>query len=405
MKPYAIKGRIIDGVSDAPVEEGLVVVDQGLIAYAGGVQGYKLAEDTEVIDADGGTILPGFIDCHTHITGGGEDHLLGATHYDNILSATHQLGLLLDAGFTFIRDMSSYSGALSRAVRRGAIRGPDIMPGGRVLSPTAGHADFSADIPPEFTWQLSGSGGTCDGVEGCLKAVRLQFRDGAEFIKICTTGGVSSAVDGMDDVQFSDEEIAVMCAEAARHGTYVASHCSNTAGTYQALVNGVRSIEHGDRLDDRCIALMKERDIPVVTTLYVSYLLATVKDYPAYMIEKGSASLPLHRESLHKAHAAGVRVAFGTDFSNSKNTPLLRNGLEFWAMVDAGFTPMEAIRFGTINGAHVCKRADKIGSLERGKQADIVVVDSDPLTNIDILTHSDHVKLVVRHGKIEKKTL
>ena len=149
---------------------------------------------------------------------------------------------------------------------------------------------------------------------------------------------------------------------------------------------------------------MVKKHVPVVTTLYVSNLVATLPDFPAFMREKGKKAAQSHQKSLLRARDAGLCIAYGTDFSNSQNTPYLANGLEFRAIVNAGFTPMEAIKIGTINSAHVVKRAERIGSLECGKQADIIVVDGNPLQDIETLTHADHVKLVVQNGKIVKHT-
>lgn len=401
MEGYAIRGRVIDAAGDRPVEKGLVVVQGADIVYAGEESGYSLPAGIEVIDAGAGSILPGFIDCHAHLCGG-EDYM-GRPHFDSLLTAAYHMGLLLDAGFTYVRDMSLFGGALKRAVARGELRGPNVMPGGRVLSPVAGHVDLQTGLPVQVQNAISAVGYTADGVEGCLRAVREQFREGAEFIKICATGGVSSEVDGLEDVQYSDEEIAVMTAEAARHGTYVTAHCSNAKGTRQALENGVRCIEHGIELDERCIELMVKNNVPLVTTLYVSNLVATLSDFPAFMREKGKKAAQSHTKSMMKARAAGIRIAYGTDFSNSKNTPHLQNGLEFRAIVEAGFTPMEAIRAGTINAAHVLGRAGRLGTLEAGKQADIVVVDGNPLEDIGVLTHAEHVKLVMQGGAVKKR--
>lgn len=401
MNAFAIQGRIIDAVSDIPIENGLIVIRGADIVYTGPSAGYELSDEFEVINAGSGTILPGLIDCHAHLSG---SEGTGPDSRDRLLTAAYHMGLLLDAGFTTIRDMSGFSGALKRAVARGHLRGPNVMAAGKVLSPSAGHVDLAPHLPVELSNRFDDLGCLADGVDGCLKAVREQFRNGAECIKICATGGVSSAVDGLDDVQFSDEEISVMVQEAMRHGTYVCAHCSNAAGTYQALKNGVLCIEHGIDLDDRCLELMVKKHVPVVTTLYVSNLVATLPDFPAFMREKGKKAAQSHQKSLLRARDAGLCIAYGTDFSNSQNTPYLANGLEFRAIVNAGFTPMEAIKIGTINSAHVVKRAERIGSLECGKQADIIVVDGNPLQDIETLTHADHVKLVVQNGKIVKHT-
>jgi len=403
MGNYAIKGRLIDGISDNAVEKGLVVVEEDKIKYAGSADNYAPAADTELINIQSGTILPGLIDCHTHVSGNDGGSFGTLSRFDSILTAASQLGLLLDAGFTFIRDMTPFSSALSRAVLRGDVKGPDIMSGGQVLSPSAGHADYMTAIPIEALKSIGIGDSLVDGVDECLKMVRKQFREGAEFIKICATGGVSSAVDELQGVQFSPEEITTMVEEAARHGTYVAAHCSSLAGTYQALKCGVMCIEHGIELDDRCIKLMSDNNVPVITTAYVLHLVTTLKDYPEYMIRKGKQAAKTHFESMRKAREAGITIAYGTDFSNSKNTPYLKNGLEFGAIVNYGFSPMEAIKIGTINGAQVCKRKHLIGSLEAGKQADVIVVEGNPLDDVGVLTDAKNIIMVMKKGVILKR--
>jgi len=406
MSTFTIRGRIIDGISDTALEDGLVVVEGDRIGYVGKETDHPLPPDAMSITIENGTILPGFIDCHAHLVGdpSGGGGLTNLTEHDRLLNAAADLKILLDAGFTSIRDMSAFGPALRRAVDRGALRGPHIMPGGKVLSPTAGHVDH-VRLPIDVVQNHSLVGYLVDGVDECLKGVRMQFREGAEFIKICATGGVSSIGDELDDVQFSEEELRVIVAEAARHGTYVAAHCSGTAGTYQALCAGVGCIEHGIALDERCIEIMIKKNIPLVTTLYVSMLVADSGLYPEHMTRKAKIAARSHVKSLMMARDAGIRIALGTDFSNSKNTPYAGNGREFVSIVKAGFTPMEAIKIGTINGAHVMKRASITGSLERGKLADIVVVKGNPLDDISLLAHADNIKVVLKGGVLEKHSV
>jgi imidazolonepropionase-like amidohydrolase len=406
MVRYVLKGRVIDAVSDKPVENGMVVVEGDTIEYVGAFRESEVASDAHVIDAGDGTILPGFIDCHAHLCGVQSAGDLGdrASMGDLLLGAAHEIGILLDAGFTGIRDMSRNGPHLSRAVERGILRGPRIMPGGRVLSPTAGHTDPGEGLSKEEVNRNSPIAYLVDGVEECIRGVREQFRVGAKFIKICATGGVSSAVDSIDDIQFSPEEMRVIVEEAARHGTYVAAHCTSAAGAYQALSVGVLSIEHGVMLDERCIDLMTQKGATLVTTLSVSLGVANFPGLPEYMAKKARRCAEANVRTIEMARKAGTRIALGTDYSNTKNTPYAENGKEFKAMTRAGMSPMEAIRAGTINAAHLMKMADRIGSLEAGKLADIVVVDGDPLHDIDCLSHRDRIKVVIKGGVVEKES-
>ncbi len=404
MSVFALKGRVIDGISDQAIEDGLVIVKGSQISYAGPCEEDRVPEGAEIIAHPEGTILPGFIDCHAHLMGK-ESAGEGASPDDKLLAAAYEIGILLDAGFTGIRDMSANGFALSRGVAQGFVRGPRIMPGGRVLSVTGGHCDFSGNLSKQAFNQKSRLARLCDGVEDCLLAVREQFSQGAKFIKICATGGVSSFVDQLEDVQFSFEEIQVMVEEAARHGTYVTAHCTSDRGTYQALRAGIDCVEHGVMLKQKTIDLMAEKDVSLVTTLSVSLGVAKLPDLPTAMAEKAKRCAEANIRTIEMARKAGIRIALGTDYSNSKNSPYANNGKEFEAMTRAGMTPMEAIKAGTINAAYLMKSDDVLGSLEEGKIADIVIVQGNPLEDIHCLTDQSHVRFVMKDGIIEKNLL
>lgn len=399
---YAILGRVIDAVSDDALENGMVLVENERITYVGEENSELLTDDMKKIRLTRGTVMPGFIDAHIHLSGEESKNSVGNSHFDKLLTVVKDLSELVDAGVTGVRDMSLFGKPLKNAIEHGNIKGPRITPGGRVLSVSAGHCDFDTDITIEEANKKDLTGYIMDGVEGCLKGVRQQFRDGAEFIKICATGGVSSAVDNVDDVQFSNEELKVIIEEAKRHGTYVTAHCTGTAGTLQALKAGVGGIEHGVMLDEECIQIMKERDIPLVTTLSVALGLAEMKNLPEFMKKKAVSIKESAMNSFRMAHEAGIRVALGTDYSNTPNTPFAQIGKEFYSLTRCGYTPMEAIKAGTINGAYLMRKEKEIGSLEVGKLADLVIVDGNPLEDILVLADAKHIKLVMIGGKIVK---
>lgn len=396
---YALKGRLIDGISDTAVENGIVIIEDEKITYAGDAGGCTIAHDAVVIEGE--TILPGFGDCHTHLTGeenAGEfrDH---APFGDQLLGAAYQAGLLLDAGFTSVRDMSEQGFYLERARKNGILRAPKIMPGGRCLSITGGHGDVWPYMTKEEYNKYNCIGVMCDGVDECVQAVRDQFRKGAEFIKIFATGGVSSPNDRIDDVQFSPEEIRAIVEEAHRHHTYVAAHCTGYEGAYQALIAGVECIEHGVMLTQREIDLMAEKNVPLVSTLAVSLGAANIPGLPDWLHKKAADAAAYNTRTIDMARKAGIRIALGTDFSNSPNSPYLENGAEFRAMIKAGMTPMEAIKAGTINAAHVMRRDNETGSLEAGKLADVVITDGDPLEDIECITAAEHITHVFMNGQ------
>jgi imidazolonepropionase-like amidohydrolase len=410
MPSILFTGRVVDGASDTPIEDGAVLVRGDRIVYAGAISGCPgVFDDVELgdvmrVDAGSGTILPGFIDVHAHLTGeqNAGEFAGGRLFGDQLVGAVAQAGLLLDAGFTGLRDMSLAGLYVSRGVERGIVRGPRIVPGGRILGTTSGHVDDNPELSKAQSNSLSSMSLMCDGVDECVRAVREQFRIGARFIKICATGGVSSPADAVDDVQFSPEELRAIVGEARRHHSYVTAHCTGSEGAYQALLAGVECIEHGVMLTRREIDIMAARDVPLVSTLYISLHVADMPDIPDWMREKAKNCANANRHTIRMAREAGVSVVLGTDFSNSRNTPYLRNGLEFEAMVDAGLTPMEAIKAGTSKAAIVMRMEDRIGTLEPGKLADVVVVDGNPLEDIRCLIDASHIRVVVKGGVVEK---
>ena len=407
MNTYALKGRIIDAVSDTPIEDGLLVIQGDRIVYVGAYDEGKVPTGAQVLTVENGTILPGFIDCHAHLTGHEDagDFSGGTLFGDQLLGAAYQCGLLLDAGFTGVRDMSVAGCYLSRAVERGILRGPKIMPGGQVISNTSGHLDLDVSKTKEELNKDNPLGLLVDGPVDAMLGVRKQFRMGAKFIKICATGGVSSPTDRLDDVAFSDEEFRAIVEETKRHHSYVTAHCTGNEGAYKALQAGVQCIEHGVFLTQREIDLMKEMDATLVTTLSVSLGVANIPGLPDWMAEKARNCANANKNTIRMAREAGIRIALGTDYSNSRNSPYCELGKEFEAMTRAGMTPMEAIKAGTINAAYLMMNDQETGSLEQGKLADVVIVDGNPLEDIWVLCHADHVKAVFQGGKMQKNTI
>lgn len=395
---YILKGTVIDGVSDEPLHNGLVAIEGDKLAYVGTAEKFEIPDGTPVYTA--AAILPGFMDCHIHLYGGEDAGDMGdnAAFGDLLLGGAYQAGILLDAGFTSVRDMSEQGLYLSRAQARNILRGPRIMPGGRCLGVTGGHGDDGPHLTKEEINRRASTCVLCDGVDECTLAARTQFRKGARFIKIFATGGVSSPTDDVDDVQFSFEEIKAIVDEAKRHHTYVAAHCTGNEGAYQALLAGVECIEHGVRLTQREINIMAEKNVPLVSTLYVSHLCSTLNG-PDWFREKASKCYAANVRAIEMARKAGLRIALGTDFSNSNGTPYSHEGREFVAMVNAGMTPMEAIKAGTINSAFVMRTDNCLGSLEVGKLADVVLVDGDPLSDINVLADAEHITAVFQNGK------
>lgn len=270
------------------------------------------------------------------------------------------------------------------------------------MSISSGHCDMDTTLTPEEANRRDLIGCLVDGPEDCYRKTRQQFREGAQFIKICATGGVSSAVDDYNDIEFSPEEIRVIVEEAARHNTYVTAHCTGTEGTKEAIKNGVRCIEHGVLLDEECVQLMAEKNIPLVTTLSVSLGLADMKGLPEHMRRKAKALGDASKHSFELAHRYNIKVALGTDYSNSPNTPYREIGKEFYSLTRCGYSNMEAIKAGTANGAYLMKASDSFGTLEAGKLADLVIVKGNPLEDIKLLANADNIAFVMIGGDVKK---
>ncbi len=398
-------GRVIDGISQEVVEQGAVAVEGRTIRYVGKQDGYSIQKEDQVFELEDGTILPGFIDAHIHLTGTESIHRSGSTPYDYLLTSVRDLQDLVSAGITGVRDMSDFGRPLKDAVNRGNLVGPRIMPGGRVISISSGHCDYDPELSIEESNRRSLSGYLVDGPEACYRAVREQFRKGAQFIKICATGGVSSAIDDFNDVEFSPEEMRVIVEEAARHNTYVTAHCTGTRGIKEAVKNGVRCIEHGVMLDEEGARMMAEQKVPLVTTLSVSLGLSEMKGLKEHIRRKALAIGDASKNAFQLARQYGIKVALGTDYSNSPNTPFQKIGKEFYSLTLCGYTPMEAIQAGTIHGAELMKMEEKTGSLTVGKLADIVMVKGDPLSDIRILSDAANVRLVMIGGTVQKNEI
>lgn len=399
MSVTILKGKVIDAISDDSIDDGIVAFDGERIIYSGDASNFKIPDNAVVIEGD--TILPGFIDCHAHLTGeeNAGEFKDRAPFADQLLGAAYQAGLLLDAGFTYVRDMSEQGLYLRRAQEAGILRSPKIMPGGRCLSITGGHGDIWPYMSKEDYNKYNCIGVLCDGVDECIQTVREQFRKGAGFIKVLATGGISSPTDRVDDVQFSFEEMKAIVDEAHRHHSYVAAHCTGYEGAYQALLAGVECIEHGVMLTQREIDIMAEKDIPLVSTLAVSLGVANIPGLPGWLAKKTKDCAAANINTIQMARHAGIRIALGTDFTNSGHSSYLNNGSEFRAMTRAGMSNMEAIKAGTINAAYVLRKDHETGSLTEGKLADVVVVDGNPLEDIECLTDAKYVRHVFQNGR------
>jgi imidazolonepropionase-like amidohydrolase len=388
---------VFDGTGAVPALADIAVEGDRIVAVGGGLDG------DEAVDCDGLTILPGMIDCHVHLMTNGLDPL-GWLHDPFSLQfyrAIHSMGATVATGITTVRDAGGADLGVREAQRRGLVRGPRVHISITMLSQTGGHGDpweASGCHTPIFVPHPGRPSGVVDGPDEARKKVREMVRAGADVIKIATSGGVISARDDPRHGHFRDAEVAVMVEEATAAGISVMSHAGGTEGIKVAVRNGVRSIEHGDFLDDEAIELMLDRGTWLVPTLIAGrgVLAAAEAGAPLgeHVIEKAHMIIEAQRESVRRAIAAGVRIAFGTD---SGVTPHGRNLDELPLMVECGLTPAQALHTATLSAAQLLGVDRDLGSIEVGKVADLVLVDGDPL---QVNTLSDRIGPVYQAGEL-----
>lgn len=401
--------RLVDGTGTGALDDAVVVTDDaGRITYAGSAAAAPVATPEErQLDFGGRTLLPGFFDCHVHV-GISSPRALLLNHLDEhsslvTLRIADVMRRTLEAGVTSVRDLGGIDAGYREAWERGLLTGPRPQLALRLLSHTGGHADFMMPSGFDPHAYRAGISEIVDSEHEALVATRRLFRDGADLIKLCATGGVSSPSDGPEDEGLGVAEIATVVEEAKRYGgRAVAAHAQGAVGIRNAVLGGVTSVEHGYLVDDEGIDLMLEHGTFLVPTLSTFDFedrrhLMTEQAYETkkWLTERGAVRIA---EAIRR----GVRVALGTDAGIS---PHGSNLAELGWLVELGMSPERAIVAGTKDAAVLLGVADRLGTVEAGKLADLVVCDGDPLRDVGVLADPANVRLVVQAGRTVKDTL
>jgi len=407
-KTYVLKAaRLFDGKSNAVVSPGAVVVTGGKITAVGA--NAVIPSGAQVLDFGDAALLPGFIDAHTHLTFPYSDdykqarlNTLQKTIAEEALDASVNARVTLLAGSTTVRDVGSsdyLDVGLRNGIRNGDVPGPRMLVTVYALSATGGHCDHTAGYREGLFGHEAGPlEGVINGPEQARYAVRLDHKYGADMIKVCASGGVLSPTDDVDTPQLTQEEINAIVEEAHALRRKTAAHAHGAEAAKRAIRAGIDSIEHGSFLDDEALDMMKQRGTYLVPTLMAVQGLQEKLDRGIYMppaIEtKARAAIAALHSTFQRAMAKGVKIGLGTD---AGVYPHGRNAEEFHQMVDLGMKPVDALKAGTSSDAELLGLADKIGTLEAGKLADIVAVPGDPTQSI---RQTEHVLFVMKEGVI-----
>jgi len=408
-------GQLLAEPGKAPQGESTIVIKDGVITdifngivFVDAAPGMPQNEHIDLMDK---FVLPGLIDCHTHLTFELppmqmrlRKQLTEDATYEAV-DGTHNALKTLMAGFTTVRNVGSGGAAiyaLRNRIAEGVIPGPRILAAGKSISVTGGHADPTNGINPALSPALTSTDGIANGPDEFRHATRERIRQGSDLIKITSTGGVLSNTAAGLGQQMFDDEIEAVVQTAHMMGRKVACHAHGTDGINAALRAGVDSIEHGTYLDDSSIALFKETGAYLVPTIHAGKFVAEKAADPAWfnpaIKDKAKAVGPIIQDAFARAHKAGVNIAFGTDVGVGAHGT---NALEFVYMTEAGMSPADAIKAATVNAADLCGIGDTVGKLTKGYQADIIAVDVNPLEDVTTL---QNVTFVMKGGKVFKQS-
>jgi len=366
--------------------------------------------DDTFIDLSGYTLMPGFMDMHTHLSFQNEGPAGYMKRFTNneadyAIDSVVYAQTTLMSGFTTVRNLGdslNETVALRNAINAGKVPGPRIYTAAKSIATTGGHADPTNSFSKRLMGSPQPVDGVINGADEAREAVRQRYKDGADLIKITATGGVLSVAKSGQNPQFMDDELAAIVQTAKDYEMTVAVHAHGKEGMKRAILAGVDSIEHGTYMDDEIFKLMRKHNVYYVPTILAGNFVAEKAKIDGYFPEivrpKAAAIGPLIQGTFAKAHANGVMIAFGTDSGVSAHGD---NGQEFALMVEAGMSQMDAIRSATYNASKLLKINDILGTIEVGKLADLVAVKGNPLENISLL---ENIGFVMKDGKVYKHT-
>jgi imidazolonepropionase-like amidohydrolase len=399
---------LFDPATGETLRNATLVSEGGRVTRAGKRDQVRVPADATRIDAEGLTVLPGLIDCHVHLRSKGEGRdmvdWLGTPPSLWVLQTVPSSRKTLDAGFTAVRDAGGAPAGVRMAIERGYFPGPRVKCAVTAISQTGGHTDLLfpcgadirpqiADVPPYVV----------DGVEPMRKRVREVIRAGADWIKLCTSGGMISPSDSPQHAALTLDEVRAAVDEAAAQGRRVMAHAQATQGIKNALVAGVATIEHGVFLDDETIQLMLDGDRALVPTLAATVWVLRHADQgrmPAWASDKARAVFEDHKRSIKRAIDAKVRIAFGTDTGVGAHGSM---GEEFLLMRDLGLSPLDCIRSATTLAAETLGWSGQVGTLAEGAFADAIGVAGDPVADLTLLAKPENIRLVLKGGEVAKR--